>query len=160
MKHNKLAIIALVLAVVLSSSLAASESKLYNTREGMYTFYRIDTLKDSGFEFYFSIDTCTDMEEYIYINFDGAVPRNGGSVVLSSSAGEHAIQLEGVLQPKDGKHYLKFTLFEEDGLKASEILRGENISVKVVEKNGNVINIDSHQEGLNLIGKVHEDYYR
>ena len=161
MKKGILTIInTLVLAAVLVSPLVASASELYNTRQGMYTFYKINTLQDSDFEFYFSIDTCSDMEEYITINFSSEVPRKGGVVHLASSNGEHEIKLEGVLQPGDKGHYLMFTVNEEDGVVASEILRGENIEIKVIEKDGNVIELRPHQEGLNLIGNIHEEYYR
>ena len=67
MKKRVLALVALV--VLAAASVFASSSELYYTRAGMYTYYRIDTLKNSEFEFYFSIDSCTDIEEYIRINF-------------------------------------------------------------------------------------------
>ena len=157
MKKRVLALVALV--VFAAASVFASSSEVYYTRAGMYTYYRIDTLKDSEFEFYFSIDSCTDIEEYIRINFpSNIVSPTLGKIRISSSAGEHVIAMEGSIQPGDKGKYLVFTVGKDDGEKASKILRGENIEVVVIEKDGNVIELNPHQEGLNLIGQIHGDY--
>lgn len=162
MKTRKLTIIAVFLIAIISMAAAnASAPELYNTREGMYTFYRITTLKESEFEFYFSIDTCSDMEEYVRINF----PKNittptMGEILLSSTSGNCKIKMEGSIQPGENGKYLFFTIDEKDGLVASEVLRGNNIKVSILEKDGNVIELEPNQEGLNMIGAIHKEYYR
>ena len=157
MKKRALTLVALLVLAV--ASVFAASSELYYSRAGMYTYYRINTLKESEFEFYFSIDSCTDIEEYIRINFpSNVVSPTMGKIRLSSSEGEHVIAMEGVVQPGENGKYLVFTVGKEDGMRASEILRGENIEVSILEKDGNVIELNPHQEGLNLIGQIHGDF--
>ena len=159
MKKRVFTIIAAL--VLLAASVYASEPSLYYSREGMYTFYRIDTLKDSGFEFYFSIDTCTDMEEYIRIRYpNDIINPTTGSVSISSSNGEHTIKMEGAIQPDEKGYYLNFTIGEDDGEKASYILRGENISVSITDASGKSYSIKANQKGLNKMSIIHEEYYR
>ena len=68
--------------------------------------------------------------------------------------------MEGSIQPGENGKYLFFTVNEEDGLVASEVLRGNNIKVSILEKDGNVIELEPNQEGLNMIGAIHKEYYR
>lgn len=152
-----LSVFSLMIVSSLFASFAGSDNEdVSMTRQGMYTYFRSDRLLDEEFEFYHSIDACSDFEEYVVIRYPESVKSPSlGTLYISSTNGDYALKLYGAITK--GEFIMTVPGSESEIIAA--VLEGDDIRVSVSDKNGNLIPLNSDIEGLKAITKSYRGRY-
>ena len=154
------------LFIIFSSlSLFAEEGGIETTRQAVFVYYRDTRLADDDFEFYFSIDSCREMVEYIRISYPYQERRQGfGELKASSSNGEitlklgHAWTIDSKIE--NGKRYYK-GIYDDtikdlhQSLKFIEILKGEGLELVLSDESGSIMELVADETGLRSIAAEH-----
>lgn len=163
---NRTKLLGLIALIILSSSAAlfsAADSSYDNSfidieRYTIFRYFRDSRLSDEEFELYFSIDTCTEMVEYLRINYPWQDERvDFDYLTLSSSNGSRVVTLDHgwVIDKKmSGGKYLYTGRYNDtlkdlyEALDIIEILKGEGLEVILSDKKGNSRKLEVNSAAL------------
>lgn len=159
--------ILLIMSSALFASTASEEGGIEISRYAIFRYFRDTRLKDEAFEFYFSIDTCREMVEYIRITYPYQSVRQGFDYLdVSSDNGAMKLALGNAwsIEEKkvDGKK-MYMGIYDDtikdiyESLEFIEILKGDNLNVVLSDKSGNVMNLKTDSKGCYTVASEHTE---
>lgn len=162
---KKIKLLTILLLVSSLTLFASVEDSLEITGYGVFRYFRDTRLEDKPFEFYFSIDTCREMVEYIRITYPyQSVRQDFDYLSVSSSTGEMILELGHAwtidTRHSNGKKEYK-GIYDDtikdifESLELIEILKGENLKVILSDNSGNTMALETDAEGC---ARVAEEY--
>lgn len=168
MKPTRLVVITLLVMVLLSCTTALraadindSESTIYIENIGFYRYFHDERLKDSSFELYFAIDSCTEMTEFIRCSYDWQSKEQGfGYLVCSSSTGSMKLPLGNsyTIEKRLGSGGWEYSgryndaIFDiYDSLELMDILLGDDVKIHIEDKKGNTLSLSTDIEAIRAV---------
>ena len=148
-------------ASVFAAGLEQDENSIEITGYGVFRYFRSPSLKDEAFEFFFSIDTCTEMVAYVNIRYPYQNVRQDFDILtVSSDNGEIVLELDHgwSIDQKfvDGKKMYRGVYDDTvkdiyETLDLIEILKGENVVAVLSDYKGNSMNLSTDSAGLKAV---------
>ena len=166
MKTIKLLGIFVLIMVLGSASIFAAGLEQENnsveiTGYGVFRYFKSPSLSDEAFEFYFSIDTCTEMVSYLRIKYPyQSVRQDFDILTVSSDNGEIVLELGHAWSIdqkfEDGKRLYKGVYDDTvkdiyETLDLIEILKGENVVAILSDYKGNTMELSTDESGLRAV---------
>ena len=161
-------IIVLGSASVFAAGLESEESSIEITGYGVFRYFKSPDLADESFEFYFSIDTCREMVEYISIRYPYQSVRQGFDYLkVSSDVGEIVLELGNAWsidqKIESGKKMYQGVYHDTikniyDSLELIEILKGDGVEVVLSDKSGNSMKLGTDSVALKAVASEYTSH--